>query len=338
MADKHSLGLFGQLVDGRLVHSFTLHNQAGSELKVMSYGATIVKLKIPAKDGLTDIVLGFDTIEDYIYSHDLPAAPYFGAVAGRYSGRIKNGQFAIDGTDHQLSVNNNSNTLHGGKNGFDRRMWKFVSVEDSSATLEYKSADGEEGFPGELTVRVKYSLSQDNIVTIEYEAETTADTIINLTQHSYFNLEGHESDLSDQELLINSTILLETDQELVPTGKLIAASDKDFDFSSARKCPTGIDDSFVIADKSRPAATLTSQKNELRMTVVSDQESLHIYVGGNCFGEIRGKNGADYHTCSGICFESQNYPDAPNHANFPSSVLRKGERYHQITKWIFERI
>ncbi|HEX9980186.1 MAG TPA: aldose epimerase family protein [Flavobacterium sp.] len=332
---------FGITPDGKKIGSYKLYNSNGMEVTVINYGATITSLKVPAKHGITDVVLGFDNIDAYIRSHDLPAPPYFGTVAGRYAGRIENGRFKIDDKEHVLNVNNNGHTLHGGPEGFDRKFWevrKFVKKPEMSITLGYVSPDGEEGFPGEMDVNVTYTLTDDNEVLIDYDARCTKDTIINLTQHSYFNLEGHTKDLTEQELLINSSILLEIDDQNIPSGKIISAAEKQFDFSHGGKCPTGIDDSFVIADPSSPAATLTSKKNGLQLTVTSDQRCLHIYVGGSTFGVVKGKENVDYHMCSGICFESQNFPDAPNHANFPSAILRSGETYTQKTKWKFESI
>jgi aldose 1-epimerase len=191
--------IFGTLPNGENVLSYTLQNGSGAELTVISFGATITSLKIPSRDGKTDVVLGFDTIEDYITSQKLPAPPHFGAVIGRYAGRIKNGKFSIGDKEYQLNINNNSNTLHGGIKGFDRVMWQVTNLGTKAITLQYISADGEENFPGELTVEVMYTLTEENEVIVEYSAVSTEDTIINLTQHSYFNLDGPEGRVSGQE-------------------------------------------------------------------------------------------------------------------------------------------
>jgi aldose 1-epimerase len=328
--------IFGTLPNGENVLSYTLQNGSGAELTVISFGATITSLKIPSRDGKTDVVLGFDTIEDYITSQKLPAPPHFGAVIGRYAGRIKNGKFSIGDKEYQLNINNNSNTLHGGIKGFDRVMWQVTNLGTKAITLQYISADGEENFPGELTVEVMYTLTEENEVIVEYSAVSTEDTIINLTQHSYFNLDGPEGRVSGQELIINADTLLEIDDENIPTGKIIKASDKGYDFSKGGSPVFGIDDSYIVKDNIAPAAILKSFKTGLKLSVFSDQPSVHIYVGGNLFGKLKGKNGVEYHTTSGICFESQNYPDAPNQPDFPNAILKKGDTYKQKTIWKFE--
>lgn len=328
--------LFGTLPDGRQVFSHSIRNRNGMELVATDFGATITSLKIPAKDGLIDIVLGFDSLDNYIASQKLPAPPHFGAAIGRFSGRISNAAFTLDGVQYKLSANNNGNTLHGGKNGFDRVLWKAEKQSADSLTFTYESADGEEGFPGTLRVWVTYSVTPNNSVNLKYRAVSEKDTVINMTQHSYFNLEGHKSDLRNQELVINSNLLLEIDRENIPSGKIMPAVKKGMDFSVGGTPFFGIDDSFIIEDHGTAAATLTSKGSGLKMTVFSDQPSLHIYVGGNLFGELQGKEGADYHELSGICFESQNYTDAPNQPSFPSAVLKKGEEYTQHTLWTFE--
>jgi aldose 1-epimerase len=328
--------IFGTLPNGQIIKSYTLSNKSGLEVTVITYGATITSLKVPSKNGLKDVVLGFDTIEDYIESHTLPAPPYFGAVVGRYSGRIKNGKFTIDGKQYQLNSNNGTNTLHGGNHGFDRVVWQVDSISETSLTLSYTSPDGEEHFPGELKVQVTYTLTNENEVIIDYKATTSAATIINLTQHSYFNMDGHEDNVLEQDLKVNATTLLEIDNANIPSGRIIKASTKGFDFSTGGKCPAKIDDSFVLRDTASPAATLYSKHSGIQLTVTSNQPSVHSYVGGNCFGRIKGKGGVEYHEHSGICFESQNYPDAPNHDHFPNAILREGDSYNQKTIWKFD--
>jgi aldose 1-epimerase len=250
--------IFGTLPDGRQVKSYTLSNNKGMEMSIIEYGATIQSLSVPARGGKIDVVLGFDTLEDYMASHVLPAPPYFGAIIGRYSGRIKNGEFTLNDKQYRLSANNGPNTLHGGLKGFDRVLWRLVSATLSSLTLAYTSPDGEEHFPGEVTVTVTYTLTDENEVEIDYTATTTEDTIINLTQHSYFNLDGHKGGIDEQELTVNADELLEIDNQNIPTGKIIKAAEKGFDFSRGGKCPAGIDDSFVLRGTDAAAATLYS--------------------------------------------------------------------------------
>jgi aldose 1-epimerase len=328
--------IFGTLPTEENVLQYILQNSRGAELNVINFGATITSLQIPSKEGKTDVVLGFDKIEDYIASQKLPAPPHFGAVIGRYAGRIKNGRFTIGDKEYRLNINNNSNTLHGGINGFDRVLWQVTNQSENAITFKYLSADGEENFPGELTVEVTYTLTEENEVIIEYKATSTEDTIINLTQHTYFNLDGPGGSVTDQELVLNANKLLEIDTVNIPTGKIIEASAKGFDFSNGGNPVFGIDDSYIVKDNTAPAAVLKSNKTGLKLLVYSDQPSVHIYVGGNLFGKLKGKDGVAYNTTSGICFESQNYPDAPNQPDFPDAVLKKGDTYTQKTIWKFE--
>ncbi len=333
--------IFGTLPNGKEVRRYTLSNSNGVSMTIINYGAIITSLVVPAKNGNTDVVLGFDTIEDYINARSLPAPPYFGAVIGRYCGRIKGGVFHIGDQEYHLNTNNNDNTLHGGLKGFDQVLW---TVEDdancsgNSISLYYVSPDKEEYFPGELNIKVVYTLTENNEIIIEYVASSTEDTIVNFTQHSYFNLDGHAAELGGQQLKIHSEHLLEIDSQNIPSGRIIAASDKGFDYSKGERPPIfGIDDTFTIDDTTVAAATLTSPANSLRLSVYSNQPAVHIYVGGNLFGKLTGKNGVPYHTNSGICFESQNYPDAPNHVNFPNAILRKGDQYRQKIIWKFDK-
>jgi len=334
--------LFGVLPDGKEVFSYTLSNGNGLEATFINYGATITSLNIVDEDGTKlDIVLGFNDIDDYIDAFNLPSAPYFGSVIGRYAGRINNGTFNIHGKSYQLNKNHGAHTLHGGKSGFGRAFWQmkqFNGGVNPSITFTYASRDGEENFPGELAVDVTYTLTEHNELLVDYKAATTKDTIINLTQHSYFNLDGHSQSVSGQELKINAHNVLQVDDDSIPTGNLIAVKGTALDFNNGGNVPSSIDTSFVLENEAIPAASLFSAATGLKMTVYTNQPSVHIYVGGNCFGSIQGKEGVSYHTTSGICFETQNYPDAPNHAHFPNSVLRAGEQYEHKTRFIFEHV
>lgn len=318
----------------------TLSNKYGFEISISNYGASLTSLKIPLPSGKKiDVVLGFDTISNYKKSFELPSAPYFGAIVGRYAGRIANGNFELDGKQHQLFQNNNKNSLHGGKEGFSQKNWVVIDSklsENSAVTLEYISPSYEENYPGELKIQVTYSLSESNELIIEYSAISSEDTIINLTHHSYFNLDGHASTIENQKLMIASNTILETNKENIPTGSFIDLSAHAFNFNVPKKCPNSIDNTFVLADSKFVSASLFSPKNNLKMEVITNQPGIHIYVGGNCFGKIKGKEGANYHSLSGICFETQNYPDAPNHYNFPNAILKKGERYYHKTIYRFQ--
>lgn len=335
LIDTSVAKLFGRMPNGQEVYSFMLTNGEGTTATFINYGAVITSLKVHG----TDVVLGFDSPDAYIETHSLPGVPYIGAVIGRYAGRIKKGKFKIGDKKFRLNTNLGENTLHGGTKGFDEALWDVKEINDGSnpcITFTYTSPDGEENFPGELTTEVTYTITENNELIIEYNAVTTEDTIINLTQHSYFNLDGHDASVSEQELWVNSVKTLETKPDNIPTGLLLNVAHCPFDFTSPKKCPEKIDNSFVIEDNTQPAASLYSNKTGLKMTVYTNQPSVHIYVGGNCFYKIKGKEEADYHPLSGICFETQNYPDAPNHENFPNSVLRPGEVYYHKTAYKFE--
>lgn len=331
---------FGLLPDGKEVLYYTLRNKNGCEFSVINYGATITSLKIPIADNQKiDVVLGFETLEDYINSYYLPSPPYFGTTVGRFAGRINNAEFLLNGKRNFLNKNHGEHNIHGGILGLSRKFWKVMIInleENPSITLEYISKSNEENFPGELIVKVTYTLTEENELKVNFTAKSDEDTIVNLTQHSYFNLDGHSNDITNQKLTVYSNKVLETNDEQIPTGEFAFLKNHDFDFSSVKPCPTSIDNTFVLEGCN--AVTLFSEKNKLKMTVTTNQPAVHIYVGGNCFNQIKGKENTDYHPKSGICFETQNFPDAPNHNNFPSSVLRKGEEYNHQTTFKFEKI
>lgn len=334
--------LFGIMPDKEDIYSFELSNENGLKVQIINYGATITSLQIPLENGkIADVVLGFDDLKAYLDSYSLPSAPYFGTTVGRYAGRISKGVFKLNGTDFQLAGNNNGNTLHGGNVGFGRKVWNVADVtngKNPSITLSLSSEHLDENFPGELYVYLKYTLTEENELKLDYTATTTEDTIINLTHHSYFNLNGHDSSVLDQKVFVNADQILEVNADNIPSGNFTELSNHDFDFRTAKKCPAVIDNSFVVKAKNEVAARLFSEKNNLKMSVYTDQPSVHIYVGGNCFDTIKGKENTAYHPSSGICFETQNFPDAPNHKHFPNSVLKKGEEYQQKTIYKFENI
>jgi aldose 1-epimerase len=326
---------FGLTSDGEEALCYTFNNKNGFEISVINYGATIISIKFPiSNDEKIDVVLGFENLEDYINSYSLPSPPYFGTTVGRYAGRINNAAFSLNGKQITLNKNHGEHTIHGGILGLSRKVWGIIKLTSNSITLEYTSPDNEENFPGELTVQVTYTLTDENELKVNYTATSTHDTIVNLTQHSYFNLQGHKNDIKNQKLTINSQKIVETDENMIPTGSFINLKNHPFDFSNAKSCPTAIDTTFVLTNEN--AATLTSDK--IKMTVSTNQPAVHVYVGGNCFNQIKGKENADYHVTSGICFEAQNFPDAPNHSNFPNSILKKGELYNHQTTYKFENI
>jgi aldose 1-epimerase len=332
--------LFGFMPDGEQVHSHELINEKGMQLCVINYGATVVSLKKLLKTGkVIDVVLGFDNLEAYLKSFQLKSPPYFGATVGRFAGRINNSSFILNGKSYLLNKNNNNHSLHGGIVNFSQKIWTVENISEGknpSITLSCLSPNGEENYPGDLLVKLTYTLSEENELIIEYQAHSSEDTIVNLTHHSYFNLDGHGSDLSEHELIVNVEQMLETTDENIPTGRLLNTANSSFDFSTPKKCPSKIDNTFVLACQHEFTASLFNKKNLLKMTVYTDQPGVHIYVGGNCFNEVKGKENAEYHPVSGICFEAQNFPDAPNHENFPSSTLKKEEFYHHKTIYKFQ--
>ena len=338
---NHFVKLFGLLPDDKAVFLYELVNKNGMQLKVTTFGATITSLKMPLNNGeIIDVVLGFDNLESYINSFDLESAPYFGATVGRFAGRINEGRFCLNDTTFHLNKNNNSHSLHGGNIGFSQKNWEVKTVNydtNPSITLTYFSPNNEENYPGDLNIELTYTLTEENELVIEYKATTTEDTIVNLTHHSYFNLDGHTSNIAEQELIVNSNKMLETTNEDIPSGRILDIINSLFDFSFPKGCPLKIDNTFVLNNENEFAASLFSKKNDLKMTVYTNQPGVHIYVGGNCFNVLKGKENANYHTTSGICFETQNFPDAPNHNHFPNSVLRKGETYLQHTTYKFEK-
>lgn len=331
--------LFGSTADGQEVNAYTLTNSKGTQMEVITYGASLSSLKIPLKNGeLVDVVLGFDNLENYIQSFDLEGPPYMGTTVGRYAGRIHKASFILNGQAIALEVNNNGNSLHGGNDNFSKKIWKVKSVSqgsDPSICLSYQSPALEANYPGELSVEVRYTLTEENELQIHYSAQSSEDSIINLTHHSYFNLDGHKGNVRNQLLKVNASEVLEVNQDCIPSGKILGVANTDFDYLSPRNCPASIDNTFVLSEKKQAAASLRSELNNLEMTVYTDQPGLHIYVGGNCFNTIKGKEAADYHQYSGICFETQNFPDAPNHSHFPSALLKKGETYTHNTTYKF---
>ena len=332
--------LFGTMPNGESVYSHELINKNGIEVKIINYGATINSIKIPLKTGkIIDVVLGLNTLEDYIKSYEIGGSPYYGATIGRYSGRINQGSFTLNNKKYQLEKNQNNHTLHGGNIGLSQRIWEVVKITEGinpSIKMTYFSPNMEGGFPGNLTVDLTYTLTENNELSIEYKATTSEDTIINLTNHSYFNLEGHNGTVANQDLYLNSKSILDTNEENIPTGLVLDINNSHFDFSTVKKCPIKIDTSFVLNKNNEVAASLYSESSNLKMLVYTDQPSVHIYVGGKCDEQLIGKEKSKYQTNSGICFETQNFPDAPNHGHFPNSVLKKDETYLQKTIYKFE--
>lgn len=338
---------FGRLADGRAVDLYTLTNAHGVEIRVMTYGAIITVVRIPDRSGdIQDITLGFDSLAGYLREH-----PYFGAVVGRYANRIAHGQFSLDGATHHLALNNGPNTLHGGRRGFDKVLWSgesFSGPASAGVALRYESPDGEESYPGTLAVSVKYTLNERDELIVDYEATTTKPTIVNLTQHSYWNLrgEGH-GDILGHVVEINASSFTPVDSTLIPTGEIAPVAGTPFDFrtptpvGSRIAAPNeqirfggGYDHNWVVDRKTAAlthAARVVDPISGRSLDVSTTEPGMQFYTGNFLDGTIVGKGGHVYVHRGALVLETQHFPDSPNHPNFPSTVLRPGERYRSQT-------
>lgn len=344
---------FGTTTGGQKVVQYTLTNDKGASAAIISYGGIVTSLKVPDRNGkFTDVVLGFKTLADYEKK-----SPYFGCLVGRYGNRIANGEFTLDGTTYQLARNNNGQSLHGGLKGFDKVVWSatpVVTKQGPSLKLTYTSIDGDEGYPGKLTITATYTLTNRNELKLVFRAKTDKATIVNLTHHSYFNLAGQgNGDILDHVVTIHANKYTPVDDVLIPTGKLASVKGTPFDFRKpttigARindpdgqlKNGNGYDHNWV-ADK-LPGhlgmiAKIEEPKSGRVMEVISTEPGVQFYSGNFLDGTITGKGGKVYHFRSGFCFEPQHFPDAPNHRNFPSTVLRSGETYKNTIIYRFAK-
>jgi len=346
--------LFGRMPDGTAIDLFTLTNGHGIELRTIPYGAVIVSISVPDRAGrLDDVVLGFDTLDDY-----LTKSRYFGAVVGRYANRIAKGRFVLDGTTYQLAINNGPSHLHGGIKGFDKVVWHAEPIErdgNVSVVYTYASGDGEEGYPGALSVRVIYTLTAANEITVEYDAKTDKPTIVNLTQHTYFNLAGDGTgEILGHQLTIDADRFTPIDDTLIPTGELAPVEGTPFDFRKPMPIGARIDGDheqlrnakgynhdFVI---NRPAndpsafvhaARLVDPTTGRTLDVSTTQPGMQFYSGNFLDGSVVGKRGRRYNHRYGLCLETQHFPDSPNHANFPSTVVRPGQPFRSKTTFAF---
>jgi len=318
---------------GAEVYLYTLTNELGYEVSIAAYGASITTLKVPGRNGVFgDIVLGYDTLDDYVTN-----PRYFGACIGRHANRIAEGRFSLNGVDYQLGRNNGANHLHGGFNGFDKRVWS--ATEDGNVLrLSYLSKDGEESYPGNLEAFVDYRLS-GNELSIEYRASTDRDTIVNLTNHSYFNLAGAGTIL-DHELTLHADSFTPVDGELIPTGEIKSVTGTPMNFLEGRRIRSEVDydHNFVLNNwdgSLRPAARLSESTTGRVLEVLTTQPGIQFYNGNFLDGSFVGKRGVTYEKYAGLCLEPQHFPDAPNHPNFPSTILRPGEEYKQTTIFRF---
>jgi len=340
---------FGKTADGKSVEIYTLTGKNGVEAKISTFGATLVSLKEPDRNGkLANVVLGFDTVDPYV-----KGVPFYGATIGRYGNRIAQGKFTLDGKTYQLPTNDGPNSLHGGVKGFDKHLWKAEAVEtkDGSALkLTYISADGEEGYPGQLTVHVTYTLRNDNALAIAYEAVTTKPTVVNLTNHTYFNLTGTpDKTILDHVLTIKADRITPVDKTLIPTGELKPVKGTPFDFTKptaigARigadneqlKFGKGYDHNWVLnsTGKLATAAILEDPSTGRVLEVQTAEPGVQFYSGNFMDGKPAGK-GTVYKHRTGLCLETQHFPDSPNKPGFPSTVLRPGQTYHTETVLLF---
>jgi aldose 1-epimerase len=337
---------FGKTEDGAEVDLYTLTNANGMKAKIITYGGIITELWVPDKNGkLADVVLGHDNLKSYLAGH-----PFFGAIAGRVANRIAKGKFKLDGKEYTLATNNGTNHLHGGKKGFDKVVWKAhpVTVGSPTLVLTYTSKDGEEGYPGNLDVTVVYTLTNRNALQIDYTAKTDKATPVNLTNHSYFNLAGHDSgDILGHEMEIFADRYTPTDDTLIPTGKIEPVKGTPLDFTSATPVgkhikeikaePVGYDHNFVLrpARGLKTAARVTEPKSGRVMEVITSEPGVQFYTGNFLSGSDKGKGGAVYKQYSGLCLETQHFPDSVNHPEFPSMILKPGAKYETTTIYTF---
>ena len=328
---------FGQLPDGQMVYSYILTNKHGMKVEFISYGAVMRSCILPGDQRL-DIVLGFDCLGNYLESMNMENPPYFGSMVGPFAGRIHQGTFSLNNNVYQLSKNHGSHHLHGGIDSFSRALWKVEpQTSEQSITLKHVSPAGTDGYPGEVRSTLTYSLTDDNELKMNYKAESTEDTIINVTQHHYWNLDGHESTVEGQSVYINSKRYLLKDDENIPTGKVLEWSKNPLQEALPKTLLEGIDHSFVLEKSNGIQAKLMHPSNDWQMSVYSNQAAGHIFIGCGLPSHLTGKNEITYHSKSGICFEMQNFPDAPNHAHFPSSLLEKDKIYENNTIFHFEK-
>jgi len=340
---------FGKTADQEAVDLYTLTNANGVEVAIMTYGGTVVSLKVPDRTGkMTDVVLGYESLEGYLKS-----SPYFGCIVGRYGNRIAKGAFSLNGHQYTLPKNDGENTLHGGIKAFDKVVWKASEVKSKTGvglSLSYTSKDGEEGFPGNLSVRVVYTLTNKNELKIDYSATTDKITVINLTHHSYFNLAG-EGSILNHEMMINADRFTPVDSGLIPTGELRSVKGGPLDFTKPARIGARIDeqneqlvlgrgyDHNWVLNNNTGRLALAARAYEPAsgrvMEVYTTEPGLQFYTGNFLDGSITGKGGQVYKKRYGFCLETQHFPDSPNKPNFPSTVLKPGQKYQSTTVYKF---
>lgn len=337
---------FGQTQDGTAIEAFTAYNSQGASAKFITYGATLTELHVKDRNGkIGDVVLGFDDLQGYLGNH-----PFFGATVGRYANRIAKGMFTLDGKTYHLPINNAPNSLHGGEQGFSRRVWKGEPLnltDGAGVRFTYLSKDGEQGYPGNVTATVTYVLTNKNELKIEYTAETDQGTVINLTNHSYFNLSGSGSgDILKYVLYLNADKYTPVDSTLIPTGEIASVAGTPLDFRKPTaigeriaelKEIGGYDHNFVLngqMETLRIAARVTDPESGREMEVWTTEPGVQFYSSIHLNG-IKGKSGVAYQKYGAICLETQHYPDSPNHPHFPTTELKPGQHFHSETVYKF---
>ncbi|MDR1203612.1 MAG: galactose mutarotase [Tannerellaceae bacterium] len=336
---------FSGKVDGKDVQMYVLTNNKGVEAAIINYGAKIVSLSVPDRNGkLTDVVLGHNNLTEYLSSEE----PYFGAVCGRTGNRIAKGKFTLDGVAYQLAINNGPNNLHGGLKGFNAVVWDARQTDNRTLELAYLSKDGEEGFPGNLSVKITYRLTDDNIFEIDYEATTDKATILNLTNHSYYNLSGEgDAGVNDHMLVMHASGYLPTDDTAIPYGKPETVKGTPFDFTTEHSIGEriendfeqlhfgkGYDHTFVLDKKDGELALAVecySPKTGIKMDICTTEPGVQVYTGNWMSGNFEGKHGHRYPARAAVCFETQHFPDSINKPEYPSVVLRTGEVFKSKT-------
>lgn len=341
---------FGTLPDGRSTDLYTLVNPQGMAVTIATFGATVVSIIVPDKKGVPgDVALGFDSVEGYLDKKN----PYIGATIGRYGNRIARGRFTLNGKEYVLATNNGVNHLHGGPGGFDRVLWSVAEEPGagaSSVIMRYTSPNGEEGYPGTMEVRVRFELTDNNELQFHYTATSDADTIVNLTNHAYFNL-GTDTTICDHILKLNATSFTPIDTTQIPLGNLQSVAGTPFDFTTPQKIGSridtpdseqirngaGYDHNFVIADDAslKLAGSAFCEASGRLLEVISTEPGVQFYSGNFLDGSLKGKNGLRYVKRSGFCLETQHYPDSPNQPSFPTTTLSAGNVYKSTTIYRF---
>ena len=353
LAGLASVAQAQRVTDFDTIKLYTFKNKSGMQVKITNYGAIVTSILVPDRNGkLGDITLGYDRVEDYINAVD---KPYFGAIVGRYGNRIAKGEFVIDGETYSLATNNSPNHLHGGVVGFDKVVWDAELLGGkgwSGLELSYLAKDKEEGYPGNLSIKVTYKLTDANELIVDYLATTDKATPVNLTQHSYFNLKGEgEGDILDHKLMINASNYTPVDSTLIPTGEIKAVAGTPFDFTQAKaigrdigkkneqlEFGLGFDHNFVL-DREGDGLSLAAMVHEPStgrvMEITTTEPGIQFYCGNFLDGRLKGKSGKPYVHRGGFCLETQHYPDSPNQKNFPSTILKPGDEYRTTTVFKF---